>query len=180
MARDATPKPPQDVLINPIHGPVDPKDRTPVPGGSTGQEGTRPGATTGTPTGSKYPEPPPGFPGGAEAWAPLPEKQRKQAWQQVLGVAGEAVESGGFGGFGGGGGGGAPVDPVVSAGTQIYFRLWGTNAPEGYIERLVKAGLNVYEIEEHERRKPSFRRTKTYRDEATSYGRRLASILGTR
>lgn len=177
MARNDPPKPPQDVLINPIYGPVDPKDREPIPGGGTGQEGTRGGAT-GTVT-TVYPDPPPDFPGGAAAWASVPESERKKAWEATLGVAGAAVEGDGFGG-GGGGGGAAPVDPMVSAGMQIYFRLWGQNAPEGYIEKLVKGGLNVYEIEEHERRKPAFRRTKTYRDEAASYGNRLAAILGTR
>jgi len=56
---------------------------------------------------------------------------------------------------------------------QQYFRIWGQKPPGGYIENQVKKGWNIYEMEEFERSKSAFRRTRTYRDES----QRLAAIL---
>lgn len=55
----------------------------------------------------------------------------------------------------------------------LYQQLWGEPATEAYLAEAVKAGMNIWEFEEHERLKPAFRKTGTYKDQATS----LADML---
>ena len=100
-------------------------------------------------------------------------------------IGGGGTSGGGGGGSSSGGGGSSggssgssggssstpanPDEPLITAGIRLYFSLWGQVPPTGYIEKLVKSGMNLFEIELHEREKPAFRKTKTYRDEASSY-----------
>ena len=76
--------------------------------------------------------------------------------------------SGASGGAEGGAGGGAedrfgagfepdPNSPLVDAGIQFYFTAWGQVPPAGYIEGLVEQGMNLFEIQEHERTKPAYK-----------------------
>ena len=98
-------------------------------------------------------------------------------WVKVFNV-GEGGGSSSSGGGGFGGGGGAPADPLVGAGSSLYFQLWGQKAPQGYIEGLVKKGYNLIEIEMHERSKPAFSKTEVYRKEIESMGAGLLRFLG--
>lgn len=41
-------------------------------------------------------------------------------------------------------------DPDLTRGRQAYVDVWGIDPPKGYIESLVKQGLNPYEIRAHE------------------------------
>jgi hypothetical protein len=112
-------------------------------------------------------------------WDPLGDR-----WVLVkeFDLGGEGVGGpggGGFGGFGGGGGGG--VDPMVSAGWSLYFELWGQKAPAGYIEKLVGQGMNLLEIELHERSKPAFSKTfaaPAAEEEAGTFAVALARLMG--
>jgi len=67
---------------------------------------------------------------------------------------------------------------TVWAGEDVYFQLWGQYPPDGYIKALVKKGMNVYEIEEHERRKPAYKKTNNYRDEYAAFAQMVSSIMG--
>ena len=101
------------------------------------------------------------------------------------------ITTGGGGGGGGGGtttttsgGGGSPPPdpnaPLIQAGMSLYFQLWGQVPPQGYIEKLVRQGMNLWEIAFNERSKPAFNRTKTYEDRASEMVRGLLSIAGYR
>lgn len=62
---------------------------------------------------------------------------------------------------------------------QVYFDLWGVEPPQGYVEKAMK-DMNVYEFEDFERAKPSFRKTETYRNETGSFAESLSGLLGYR
>lgn len=72
------------------------------------------------------------------------------------------------------------VDPTVAAGKRAYFEIWGVKPPGGYIEGLVKQGLNVYEIIEHELSKPQARRTNYYRRRYAEFAELAARVMGMR
>lgn len=83
-------------------------------------------------------------------------------------------DGGGGGGFGGGSGG--DFQPTLMKArflgqqsyiqqiTDLYVQIWGTAPPPGYVEGMMKRGLNLYEVLDRERRKPAFRFTRFYRD----------------
>lgn len=71
-------------------------------------------------------------------------------------------------------------DSTVFQGQETYFRLWGEYPPKGYIESLVKKGMNVYEIEAFERKKPAFKRSKTFENEWAAYAQMFSAMMGRR
>lgn len=75
---------------------------------------------------------------------------------------------------------GRQVDPTVAMGKRAYFSIWGVKPPKGYIEGLVKQGMNVYEIIEHELSKPQARRTNYYRDRYAKFAELAARLMGAR
>lgn len=97
-------------------------------------------------------------------------------------ASGEAAQILGqiLGGGGEGKGERGPTDPTVAAGKRAYFQIWGVKPPRGYIEQLVRQGLNVYEIIEHELSKPQARRTNYYRDRYAEFAEVAARIMGMR
>jgi len=74
----------------------------------------------------------------------------------------------------------ATVDPTVSAGMDAYEKIWGVTPPKGYIESLVKQGLNVFQIELHELSQPGASRTKYWRDTEASVAAQVAQLMGRR
>lgn len=72
------------------------------------------------------------------------------------------------------------VDPVVARYAVRYFELWGVAPPPGYIEKIIKSGMNIYEFEDFERSKPAFRRTETYQNEYAQAAEAVARLLGLR
>jgi hypothetical protein len=56
---------------------------------------------------------------------------------------------------------------------SVYSSLWGEPATEEYLKAAVGNGLNRWEFEARERSKPAFRKTKTYRDQASSIAETL-------
>lgn len=56
---------------------------------------------------------------------------------------------------------------------SVYTSLWGEPPTEDYVKHAVNAGLNRWEFESGERNKPAFRKTDTYRNQASS----LAELL---
>ena len=84
------------------------------------------------------------------------------------------------GGSSGGGGTSAPVDPNIIGGARDYYAIWGIQPPQGYIEGLVKSGLNRYEIVEHELAKPRAESTAFYRDRYAAFAAKAADIFGRR
>lgn len=86
-------------------------------------------------------------------------------------------------GSSGGGSSAPPPDPnapLINAAAGMYLSLWGQVPPAGYIQKLVKAGMNLFEIELNERSKLAFKRTQTYRDEAAQFAATRDHILGYR
>jgi hypothetical protein len=81
---------------------------------------------------------------------------------------------------GGGSAAAAPVDPNISQGQRDYYDIWGTLAPFGYIEGLVKSGMNHFEIVEHELSKPRAQTTVFYRDKFAYYAAAAARLFGRR
>lgn len=69
---------------------------------------------------------------------------------------------------------------LIQQAENVYYQLWGEYPASGYAQTLVKKGLNIFEIEDHERRKPAFKRTETYQNEYMAYAKMVASIMGTR
>lgn len=59
---------------------------------------------------------------------------------------------------------------------SVYTTLWGEPPTEDYAKRAVNAGLNRWEFESIERKKDAFRKTETYRDEASSLSELLHNI----
>jgi hypothetical protein len=66
----------------------------------------------------------------------------------------------------------------VSSGQQLYFSLWGRDAPPQYIEKAVTSGLNLFELEKAERAKPAFMETKRAKDELAAAAGQLTNFLG--
>ena len=90
---------------------------------------------------------------------------------------------GGAGGSFGSSGGYAPptrFDRLASEAEGLYYQLWGEFPPPGYTQVLVKKGMNIFEIEDHERRKPAFTRTETYQNEYMAYAKMLSNLMGAR
>jgi hypothetical protein len=77
-------------------------------------------------------------------------------------------------------GGGKRVDPEIAAAEQAYFQIWGVEAPHGYIPELMKKGMNLFEIIDHELSKPAVRRTQYYVDKYSGYAQTIAQLFGTR
>jgi hypothetical protein len=62
----------------------------------------------------------------------------------------------------------------------MYFQLWGEYPPSGYVKVLVSKGMNIFEMEDRERRKPSFKKTDTYQNEYMAYAKMVSQIMGSR
>jgi len=121
-------------------------------------------------------------------------------WSQVTHSGNHPGGTGSGGGSGGGGSssssvsgsssGGSSIAPgltgnprldrLIGEGEGLYYQLWGEFAAPGYVKSLVNRGMNIFEIEDHERRKPAFKRTDTYQDEWGAYAKAVANIMGTR
>jgi len=74
----------------------------------------------------------------------------------------------------------ATVDPTVSAGQSIYQTIWGVTPPHGYIESLVKQGLNVFQIQLHELSQPGVQHTQYWRDNEAGIAKQVATLMGRR
>jgi hypothetical protein len=72
------------------------------------------------------------------------------------------------------------IDPTVAAGDSAYQQIWGVTPPKGYIERLVKDGLNSFQITLHELGQPGASSTQYYRDNAANYASSIAKLMGRR
>jgi hypothetical protein len=72
------------------------------------------------------------------------------------------------------------IDPVEARFAVRYFELWGVQAPPGYIKKIIKSGMNIYEFEDYERSKPAFRRTEIYQNDYAEAARIVAQALGFR
>lgn len=70
----------------------------------------------------------------------------------------------------------------VDQAIQTYEDIWGQPAPTHWIHKLKdgQLGDTLQEVEEHERMKPAFKKTQTYKDEYASTASSLASELGLR
>jgi hypothetical protein len=66
----------------------------------------------------------------------------------------------------------------VSSGQNLYFSLWGRDAPPRYVENQINNGMNLWEMEKFERSKPAFMQTKVARDEMYSAAESLTKFLG--
>lgn len=82
--------------------------------------------------------------------------------------------------LGAGEGGTKRVDPTVTVASRDYFEIWGVEPPHGYIEGLVKSGMNRFEIISHELSKPQARRTAFYRDNLSRFAAMAAQLMGFR
>lgn len=69
---------------------------------------------------------------------------------------------------------------LIAQGENLYYQLWGEYPASGYVKALVKKGLNIFEIEDHERRKPAFKKSDVYQDEYSAYAKMIANVMGTR
>lgn len=87
---------------------------------------------------------------------------------------------GGSGGGGGFGGGGAPEDPTVTAAKQFYFQLWGRKPPQGYVERFIDRGHDLYDFVVWQLSRPAARAQQYYRDQFARYASIAASVFGRR
>ena len=84
------------------------------------------------------------------------------------------------GGDGGGGGTKPPPDPyapIMRSFFSAYFKIWGTLPPPGYVESAARS-MNLYEFIDQERKKPAFRKTKAYREDAAKYAAIRDQLLG--
>jgi hypothetical protein len=79
----------------------------------------------------------------------------------------------------------APADPFktdpvkarkLSEFQSVYTQLWGEPATEEYLKNAINQGANRWEFAEHERKKPAFRKTKTYRDDASARAELLHNL----
>ena len=84
------------------------------------------------------------------------------------------------GGAGGEGEEADPNQPLVDAGIQFYFSTWGQVPPSNYIEGLVESGMNLFEIQEHERTKPAYANSPRGREDLSSLNAGMANALGVR
>lgn len=80
----------------------------------------------------------------------------------------------------GSGGGTRRVDPTVATASRDYFQIWGVDPPHGYIEGLVRSGMNRFEIISNELSKPQARRTAFYRDTYARLAATAAQLFGFR
>lgn len=87
------------------------------------------------------------------------------AWYNWLATGGVGPMPGGGSSGGSSGGGGGSVNPMVGQFSSIYFGLWGQMPPPGYVEQFV-GSMNVFEFMEHERQKPAFVGTPTFKQES--------------
>lgn len=69
---------------------------------------------------------------------------------------------------------------LLSAGNSLYFRLWGEDPPPVAVKNMVDNGLNLFQMEKSWRADPTFKDTRTYRDEQSQYAGVVANLLGTR
>lgn len=69
---------------------------------------------------------------------------------------------------------------LMSAGNSLYFKLWGEDAPPTSVKGLVDQGLNLFQMEQTWRADPTFKSTKTYKDEESQYAGVVANLLGER
>lgn len=127
--------------------------------------------------------------------APRPEKPKLTAELRALGVTGHKwnSETGVWEPqFGGGqpqnpndpnlpGDGGAkapdPYAPIMRSFFSAYFKIWGTLPPPGYVEGAARS-MNLYEFIDQERKKPAYRHTKAYKNEAAKYAALRDQLLG--
>jgi hypothetical protein len=72
------------------------------------------------------------------------------------------------------------VDPTVALGQDAYEKIWGVTPPKGYIESLVKQGLNVFQIELHELSQPGANRTQYWRDNEAAVAAQISQLMGRR
>lgn len=97
------------------------------------------------------------------------------------GSGGSGGSSGGSGGSSGGSGGGAkapdPYAPIMRSFFSAYFKIWGTLPPPGYVEGAARS-MNLYEFIDQERKKPAYRHTKAYKNEAAKYAALRDQLLG--
>lgn len=96
---------------------------------------------------------------------------------------------GGGGGNGDGGGGSSSggssgtstqeqyQNAMESAFFRLYFDLWGTVPPVGYINKMAK-NMNLFEFRANERAKASFRHTGTYKDEHARFTTMFNRLMG--
>lgn len=61
---------------------------------------------------------------------------------------------------------------------EMYVTIWGVPPPKGYYKALRKKGMNLYEIFEHERRKPAFKHTRFYKQQLADRTSSVAQMLG--
>jgi len=80
----------------------------------------------------------------------------------------------------GSGGGTKRIDPTVATASRDYFQIWGVDPPHGYIEGLVRSGMNRFEIISLELSKPQARRTAFYRDTYARLAATAAQLFGFR
>jgi hypothetical protein len=59
-----------------------------------------------------------------------------------------------------------------------YMKTWGVPPPEGYIERAMHAGMNVWEFSAHEKNKPAYEHSPGYQYDRLSLQRQIAQTLG--
>jgi hypothetical protein len=71
-------------------------------------------------------------------------------------------------------------DKLITQAESLYYQLWGEYPATGYAKALVKKGLNIFEIEDHERRKPAFKKSDVYQDEYAAFAKMISSVMGTR
>lgn len=71
-------------------------------------------------------------------------------------------------------------DLTAQAMQEKYFSIWGVFPPEGYVRAMIKKGMNVFEMEDFERRKPAFKKTETYENEGAAFAQLLSRLMGTR
>lgn len=69
---------------------------------------------------------------------------------------------------------------LLAGGNNLYFKLWGEDAPPTAVKGLVDQGMNLFQMEQTWRSDPTFKGTKTYKDEEAQYAGVVANLLGTR
>lgn len=97
------------------------------------------------------------------------------------------------GGGGGGGFGGFKQEPFkwrimpahlvgkelqIRQFAEMYVTIWGVAPPKGYLKALRKKGFNLYEMFEHERKKPAFKHTRFYKQQRADRTASVAQMLG--
>lgn len=100
---------------------------------------------------------------------------------QDMGLTDEQIAAlfgGSGGGSSGGSSGGGSYNPMAGALENVYFQLWGEQAPPSVIQGALNAGLNVFQFEDQIRQDPAFRRSETYQNEMADNVLGLARMLG--